>query len=186
MPRSSRHSDIVSGAISLLDHFRQDVRYALRGLRRSPGFTATVIVTLGLGIGANAARFGVIDRLMFRPYPYLRNPASVQRIYLQGTYQGRTLTTIAMPYTRYLDITKWTTSFSEVAAFDPEILAVGVGEAAEQPVLAGSSGFFGFFDARPALGRFIVASEDTLPAGANVAVLSYAFWQSHFGGRDVL
>ena len=165
----------------------QDLRYALRGLRRSPGFAATVIVTLGLGIGANAAMFGVIDRLMFRPYPYLRDPATVQRIYLQGSYQGRTLTTIAMPYTRYLDFAKWTTSFSEVAAFDPEILAVGVGEAAaEQPVLAVSAGFFGFFDARPALGRFIAASEDTIPSGANVAVLSYAFWQSHFGGRNVL
>ena len=66
----------------------QDVRYALRGLCRSPGFTATVIITLGLGIGANAAMFGVIDRLMFRPYPYLRDPDTVHRVYLQTTYQG--------------------------------------------------------------------------------------------------
>src|SRR5580693_5922171 len=61
--------------------FQQDLRYTLRGLRRAPGFTAAVIVTLGLGIGANAAMFGVIDRLMFRPYPYLRDPESVQRLY---------------------------------------------------------------------------------------------------------
>jgi predicted permease len=185
--RRDKLGDDLKWSFGWLEILQQDLRYALRGLRRSPGFAATVIVTLGLGIGANAAMFGVIDRLMFRPYPYLRNPATVQRIYLQGIYRGRTLTTIAMPYTRYLDFGKWTTSFSEVAAFYPEVLAVGVGEAAaEQPVLAVSAGFFGFFDARPALGRFIVASEDTLPAGANVAVLSYAFWQSHFGGRNVL
>ena len=170
-----------------LEILQQDVRYTLRGLRRAPGFTAAVIITLGLGIGANAAMFGVIDRLMFRPYPYLRDPAMVQRVYLSGTYQGRTLTSIAMPYTRYLDFKQWTTSFSDFAAFDPEILAVGTGDgAAEQPVLAVSASFFGFFDARPALGRFFAPEEDTLPAGANVAVLSYAYWQSHFGGRGVL
>jgi predicted permease len=170
-----------------IEVLQQDVRYTFRGLRRSPGFTAAVIITLGLGIGANAAMFGVIDRLMFRPYPYLRDPASVQRLYIRATYQGRTTTSIAMPYTRYLDFARWTTSFSDIAAFDPEILAVGVGEAAaEQPMAAVSANYFGFFDAPPALGRYFTAAEDTIPAGANVAVLSYAFWQSSFGGRNVI
>ena len=59
----------------------QDVRHALRGLRRSPGFAATVIITLALGIGANAAMFDVVDRLMFRPLAYLRDPATVHRVY---------------------------------------------------------------------------------------------------------
>src|SRR6185436_19441670 len=72
-------------SVPWLDHLQQDVRYALRGLRRSPGFTTTVVLTLGLGIGANAAMFGVIDRLMFRPFPYLRDPAQVNRVYLQTT-----------------------------------------------------------------------------------------------------
>lgn len=167
--------------------FQQDLRYALRGLRRAPGFTAAVILTLGLGIGANAAMFGVIDRLMFRPYPYLRDPASVQRLYLQGTYQGRTTTSVAMPYTRYRDFAKWTTSFSDIAAFDPEILAVGTGEAAaEQPIAAVSANYFGFFDARPTLGRYFTAAEDSLPGGADVVVLSYGFWQTNLGGRNVI
>ena len=174
----------VSRALEILS---QDLRYTLRGLRRAPGFTAAVIVTLGLGIGANAAMFGVIDRLMFRPYPYLRDPASVQRLYLQGTYQRGRLTTIGMPYTRYLDFRKFTTSFSDLAAFDPEVLAVGLGEsAAEQPIAAVSASFFGFFNAPPALGRYFGTAEDTIPAGAEVTVLSYAFWQSHFGGRNVI
>src|ERR1043165_9391875 len=87
-----------------LDHFQQDVRYALRVLRRSPGFTFAVIATLGLGIGANAAMFGVIDRLMFRPYPYLNDPGTVHRVYLRTTYRGRTSTSFVFPYTRYLDL----------------------------------------------------------------------------------
>src|SRR5262245_55843959 len=68
-----------------LDQGMSDVRYALRGLRRSPGFTATAVITLALGIGANAAMFNVVDRLMFRPYAYTRDPSSVHRIYLGDT-----------------------------------------------------------------------------------------------------
>src|SRR5688500_373551 len=70
-------------SIPSLDQFQQDVRYALRGLRRTPGFTATVIITLALGIGANVAMFNVVDRLMFRPLAYLRDPDTAHRIYWQ-------------------------------------------------------------------------------------------------------
>jgi len=99
-------------SIPWLDHLQQDIRYALGGLRRSSGFTATVVLTLGLGIGANAAMFGVIDRLMFRPFPYLRDPGAVHRVYLQTTSRGKTLTSSRFPHTRYLDLKKFTSSFS--------------------------------------------------------------------------
>src|SRR5687767_7204507 len=138
-----------------LDHLQQDVRYALRGLRRSPGFAATVIITLGLGIGANAAMFGVIDRLMFRPFPFLRDPAAVHRVYLQWNERGRAVTNFSYEYTRYLDFKKWTRSFSQFAGIAEATLAVGTGESAqEHRVAAVSASFFDFFDARPALGRF--------------------------------
>ena len=170
-----------------LDHALRDFRYALRGLRRSPGFTATVVLTLGLGIGANAAMFGVIDRLMFRPFPYLRDPGSVNRVYLVRTDRERTVTTFWTQYTRYLDLKKYTTSFSQYSVVAPLTLAVGLGDAVrERPVVAVDAGFFDFFDMRPALGRFFVAAEDSTPVGASVAVLSYGFWQSEFGRRDVL
>ena len=174
-------------SVPWLDHLQQDVRYALRGLRRSPAFTLSVIVTLGLGIGANAAMFGVIDRLMFRPYAYLRDPSQVHRVYLQYTDRDQQSTRDGMEYTRYLDLRRWTTAFSASAAYYYSTLAIGSGDAArERGVGAVSASFFSFFDARPALGRFFVAAEDTTPVGASVAVLDYGFWKTAFGGRNVL
>ena len=170
-----------------LDHLRQDLRYALRGLRRAPGFTAAVILTLGLGIGANAAMFNVIDQLMFRPFAYLRDPATVHRVYLRLPGRDRLLSAESFPYARYLDLERWTTSFSQYAAFFPTVVAVGSGVSSrERPVAAVSASYFDFFDSRPALGRFFVAAEDTTPSGANVAVLSHAYWTSELGSRDVL
>ena len=173
----------------LFDTVAQDVRYALRGIRKSPGFALAVIVTLAFGIGANAAMFGIVDRLMFRPYPYLADPAHTHRLYFQQTFRGERRTSSGgMQYTRYTDMKEWTSSFSHFAAFTSASLAVGVGDAArERRVAPVSAGFWGFFAMQPALGRFFTAPEDTVPRGADVAVLGYAFWQSEFGGSpDVL
>jgi putative ABC transport system permease protein len=164
----------------------RDLRYAARNLRRSPAFTAAVVVTLGLGIGANTAMFGVVDWLMFRPYPYLRDPSSVHRVYMRWTQRGERRTQAHTEYARYLDIARWTTSFSDHAAFAERMLAVGVGDAArERRVGVVSASFFRFFDAPPALGRYFAPDEDQIPRGANVAVLSHAFWKSAYAGRDV-
>ena len=169
-----------------LDHLMKDLRYALRGLRHSPGFTATVILTLALGIGANTAMFNVVDRLMFRPLAYLRDPGTVHGVYWQRQVGGTTRTTMSTQYARYLDLRQWTSSFSQLAGFYETNLAVGEGESSlERRVGAVSASFFDFFDADPALGRFFRAGEDVTPRGADVAILSHAFWQSEFGGRDV-
>jgi putative ABC transport system permease protein len=170
----------------LLDTIRQDIRYTLRGLRRSPAFATTVIITLGLGLGANAAMFNVVDRLMFRPLAYLRDPGAVHRIYWQTDNRGTTNTQLSTYYTRYLDLQRWTHSFDALAAFSERDVAVGDGELArERRVGVVSASFFSFFDARPVLGRFFTPDEDRTPRGADVAVISYAMWQSDFGGRDV-
>jgi predicted permease len=170
-----------------LDHAVQDIRYALRGLRRSPGFTIAVTLTLALGIGANAAMFGVVDRLMFRPFPYLRDPASVDRVYLEATYRGTARTQSIFPYTRYLDLRRATSSFSQSAGFAEWRLAIGSGESArEYQTLGVSASFFDFFDARPVLGRFFNASEDVVPRGADVVVLGHSYWRNELAGRDVL
>src|SRR5262245_23504129 len=115
---------------SVVDAFGRDLRHSSRGLLRSPGFTLAVTLTLGLGIGANAAMLGAIDRLMFRPFPYLRDPGAVHRVYFQSTLRGQRTTQSRGPYTRYLDLEQRTTSFAEFAAFTEEPLALGEGESA--------------------------------------------------------
>ena len=169
-----------------LDHLLQDLRYAVRGLRRNPAFAATVIVTLGLGIGANAAMFGVIDRLMFRPLPFLRDPERVHRVYLEYTLRNRAyLNSSGYEFTTYLDLVRFSSSFEAHAAFADPMLAVGVGQAArEMRIGVVTASFFDFFAARPALGRWFTAAESATPVGAPVVVLSHALWQTDFGGRD--
>jgi putative ABC transport system permease protein len=172
---------------ALLRYSFEELRLAARRLRRTPGFVGTVVITLGLGIGANVAMFETIDRLMFRPLAYLRDPGTVHRIYLQWQNRGATVTGMSGPYTRLIDLQKGTSAFSAFAGFSERDLAVGEGEdARELRVSAVSASYFDFFEARPALGRFFTSTEDTTPAGADVAVLSHAFWQSSFGGRNVV
>ncbi len=164
--------------------FTQDLRFAVRGLRSRPGFTLAVVLTLALGIGANTAMFSVVDRLLFRPPPMLRNPALVHRIYLASTYRGKIFNNAGVQYARYVDLTKGTTSFVRTAEFTTRKLAIGVGsDALEMHVGVVASSFFGFFDAPPTLGRYFTSAEDSTPNGTPVAVLGYGYWQTRYGGR---
>ncbi len=177
-----------SRGITWLEHAGQDLRYALRSLRRNPLFTAGVILTLGLGIGVNTTMFGIVDRLLFRTPAYLAQPELTHRVYFR--YQGRSepRVTSYLGYTRFLDLRKYTSSFSALAAYTTRDLAIGTGrESREMRVAMVSASLFSMFDAPPALGRYFVTEEDTVPAGAPVAVLGYTFWQTNYGGRaDVL
>ncbi len=168
----------------MIDTLLQDLRYALRTLAKSPGFTLGVVLTLALGIGANVAMFSVVDRMLFRPPPLLHDPSATHRVYFAMTYGGKEGTSSGTQYARYVDLTKWTTSFSRTAAFTEQDLAVGAGaEAREMRVGIVSASFFTFFDAPPALGRYFTAAEDSPPNGTAVAVLGYAFWETRYGGR---
>src|SRR5688500_549196 len=166
----------------------QDVKYAVRGIRKKPGFTIAVVLTLGLGIGANAAMFGIVDRLLFRAPSFMHAPDRVHRVYLVRTFDGKENYGRYFQYTRYEDLKRWTTSFDVTAAMSESDLAVGVGEnAREMRVGAVSAGYWSLFPVRPEIGRVFTTAEDTTPAGASVVVLSYPFWQSRYGGRaDVL
>jgi predicted permease len=171
-----------------VDTMMQDLRYALRGLRASPGFAAAVILTLGLGVGANAAMFGIVDRLLFRPPPALRDAETVHRAYFHTIVGGQQDVHRHVSIPRYFDIIRDTRSFSAFAAFQTRVLPIGVGEASrERQVGVASASFFTFFDAPPALGRYFGESDDVVPEGRKVVVLSHDFWRSEFGGRaDVI
>jgi hypothetical protein len=175
--------------VATLESVLQDLRYAARGLRMRSAFSAGVILTLGLGIGANAAMFGVVDRVLFRAPPMLREPGTVHRLYrvrLNDIRETRVDRNFSFP--TFLDVRRLaSSSFSDVAAFQTRRLAVGEREdAIEVPITIASAAYFQFFDARPALGRFFSVAEDRIPDGAPVVVLSYGFWQGRFGGRNVL
>jgi predicted permease len=168
-----------------LETLRQDLGYALRGLRRKPGFTIAVVLTLALGIGANAAMFGIVDQLLFRPPPLLRDVDRTHRIYTFETFRGKERGGSVARYARYVDFTNWTTSFARTAGYTARTMAVGVGEAArEMQIGVVSASFFGFFDAPPTLGRYFNESEDQPPSGEPVVVLGHTMWQSQYGGRN--
>jgi putative ABC transport system permease protein len=166
----------------------QDLRYAARGLRASPGFTAVVVLALALGVGANAAMFGILDRLLLRPPAYLADPGHTNLVYLGRFFDGVDRPSANMSYTRYVELTKNTRSFSQTAAFFYFDMAVGTGEeTAERKVAMVSASYWRFFDAKPAIGRFFGPDEDKVPEGSPVAVLGYNYWQSRYAGRaDVL
>ena len=166
------------------DHFVRDLRYVIRGIRRRPAFMVAVVLTLALGVGANSAMFSVVDRLLFRPPPMLRDPGLVHRVYLTRMYRGEPFHGSGVQYARYVDLARDTHSFARTATFTSRQLAIGVGtEAREMQVGVVSAGFFGFFDAPPAVGRYFTAAEDTPPTGTPVAVLGYGYWQTAYGGR---
>lgn len=171
-----------------LETFVQDLRYAVRGLRARPAFTFGVVLTLGLGIGANAAMFAIIDRLLYRAPAYLRQPGQVDRVYLSRVRDRVERIADGFQYPRYADLARWTHSFSSVAAYASRQLAVGDGDGArERRVVGATASYFDFFDATPPLGRFFTTREDSIPFGTPVAVIGYRFWQQDFGGRrDVL
>ena len=166
------------------DNLRGDVVYAIRGLRSRPGFTIAVVATLALGIGANAAMFGIVDRLLFRPPPLLKDAVTAHRVYVWDTYRGKESAGGVGRYARWRDLDSMTTSFEYTAGFTPRELGVGVGEQARVMLVSVvSADFFRFFDAPPAVGRYFTRDEDALPEGAPVMVLSWTMWQTQYGGR---
>jgi predicted permease len=170
--------------LAWIDIATQEIRYTTRALRARPGFTLAVVATLALGIGANAAMFGIVDRMLFRAPQYLRDPSSVGRVYLGSTFRGTEYVGEALEFPRYQDLTRWTSSFSQFAAIHIQPTGVGTGDASrEMSVGVASATFFEFFNLRPALGRLFTAADDALPAGERVAVVSYGYWQVEDGGR---
>ena len=171
-----------------LDVLRQDFSQALRALRKQPGFTLAVIATLALGIGANAAMFGIVDRLLLRPPAYLDDADETGRIYLYATYDGEERNANNFAYKRFTDLRDGSTSFAQMLGFFQTELVIGLGENARQAqVTMASANIWSFFTVRPVLGRFFTAEEDQLPRGAPVAVLSYSHWQDSYAeSKDVL
>ena len=164
----------------------RDLRYAVRGLTRSPGFTLAVIVTLALGIGANTTVFGVIDATLLRAPAHVEDASRVVRLYFRGNTFGemRTVPSTAFPA---LEALAGVHAFSAVAGFTDGQVSEGLGaDARPLRVRAVTASYFPLLGARPALGRWFDSTEDRL-GGTPVAVVSHTYWMRQMGGApDVL
>ena len=159
---------------------RQDLSYAARSLLRQPGFTVFVILTLALGIGANSAIFGLLDRLLLSPPPHIQDADRVVRL-LMGPGGRFTMSTTSYPV--FQDLRNNVRSFESVAAATTGQMILGRGgDATAVQGAKVSGGYFRLLGTRPALGRFFGEEEDQ-PAGAvEVAVLSHSFWREQLAG----
>ena len=158
------------------DALRDDVRYALRQLRRAPAFSAALALTFALGIGANATMFRSSMPLLFRPPAFMADADRVGRVYLRyPTPDGSERIDVNISYLRYTELREKSRAFETTAAvFQDENRIVGTGTAAEAIAVGLVSGsFWGLFDVRPAVSRFFTVDEDKAPNGTNVAVLSW-------------
>ena len=159
--------------------FWRDVRFGLRGLVRNRAFAAVALITLGLGIGANAAVYSVVNAVLLRPLPY---PDSGRIAIVWKTEPRRNLIRGATSPAEYLDWKARNRSFEQLAGWVAGYY--NLAGAAEPEQVWGAritANFFDVFQVKPAIGRGFLPEEEQ-PGHDQVAMLSYRFWQEHFGG----
>jgi len=173
---------------SLIESFLQDFRYGLRLLRKSPGFTAASILTIALGIGANATIFSMVDWLLLRPLPvhhpeqltflaFERPNSTFDNYFSYPEFQDLRAQTPAP----FADLTAYADSGWEVGGNGQEGLTVnGVTKSINAVYVTGN--YFQMLGLQPYLGRLIVSSEGSQPGADPVIVLSYRYWKSRFAG----
>jgi len=164
------------------DILRQDLRYTGRTLARAPGFTLTAVLITGLGIGANTATFSITDHVLLRPLPFAEPERLVQIWQRTPSYPQ-----IELSPPNFDDWRKSSTSFELMSAYSSDAVTFAGNDQPKR--LEGASitpEFFGILRVQPAMGRLF--QQDDMREEANkTVILSYAFWQSAFGGNsDIL
>ena len=158
----------------VLESIWGDLRFALRQMRRSPGFTITAMFTLALAIGANAVVFGVLNRIVIQPLdvPNAENLYAFETDESQVGHQS---------YPDYLDFRRRNHSFDDLAAFTITEAVLDPGENPSRVFAYESSGnYFDVLGIQPYLGRFFHANDERGPNSAPYVVLTYSYWHSHF------
>jgi predicted permease len=153
----------------------QDLRYALRQLRKSPGFTIAAVLTLALGIGANAVVFSLLNELVLRPL----NVPGGQNLYQIERAKGEP----SESYPDYVDLRDRSRSFDGLIAYEMSTAGLDSdGRTAPIWLYTASGNYFDVLGIQPYLGRFFHGSDEHGTNSAPYVVLSYAYWQSHFQG----
>jgi len=163
----------------------EDLRYSLRGLRRSPLFTIVALASLALGIGANTAVFTLMDQALLRSLP-VKHPEQIVLMSAPGPRRGHINTSyddkLTFSYPMYRDFRDHNQVFDGVLARYP--ISVNLTWHDETERTNGelvSGNYFDVLGVKAAIGRTFTADDDRTPGGHPVAILSYAFWQRHFG-----
>ena len=162
----------------MIEALRKDVAYAWRSMRQSPGFFAVAVLSLGLGVGVNAAMFAVVDALLFRPLP-VASPDTLVDVFTSGSDGDEYATT---SYPDFLDLQQRADVFSEVTGYSPMMAPLNLGDRAR--IVLGqvvTANHFTMLGIRPALGRLLDPGDDRRGA-ERVVVLSHRLWQREFGG----
>ncbi len=171
---STRERVTAADATLSLAGLARDMRYALRQLRRSPGFALTAILTLALGIGANVVVFGVLNALILQP---LHIPEANRLFEIVQKEQGN----LTQSYPDFLDYRARNTAFSGIATYRIDEAGLSTNGSAQQCWMYEASGnYFDVLGVQPALGRFFHASDEHGPNSAPFIVLSDAFWRTRF------
>jgi predicted permease len=160
--------------LQLIENLVRDLRFALRMLRKSPGFTAVAVVTLAVAIGANAVVFGVLNALILRP---LNVPQAES---LWGLERGSDKA-VNQSYPDYLDLRDRNRSFEDLAAYNVAPVGLDTGNNPSSAwILEVTGNYFDALGIQPYLGRFFHRSDEHGPNSAPYIVLTYTFWHSHF------
>jgi putative ABC transport system permease protein len=163
-----------------MESLLQDLRYALRLLRKSPGFAIASVLTLALGMGANTVMFSVLNTVLLRPLPY-PHPDRLVQIWETDSRRDDMLGSVVSPY-NFVDWRAQSQTFEQMSTYDfNSMVLTGQKTPARLSTIFVSSGFFEVFKVPPLKGRTFLSDEDQ-PGKPRVAVLGYTSWLRNFGG----
>ncbi len=157
-----------------------DLKFALRQLRKSPAFTIAAVIVLALGIGVNAAIFTLVNQMLFEPPAYER-PNEIVQLFSQDKKDPKSFRTFSYP--TYRDVREQNTVFSGLLAHDNTLVGLGEkGNTRRTVADIVSSNYFAVLGVMPAIGRAFLPEEEEPGRNGRVAIVSYGYWQKH--GRD--
>src|SRR6201987_429713 len=164
----------------------QDVRFAVRQMAKRPGFTSEIVLTMALGIGANAAIFSLLDAILLRPLPYTQ-PEGLVKIWSRFTGIGIPGDQNWVSPPEFRDYQQLNRSFSDLAAINSGAFNLGVKGSPQRVVGSSvSQNLFGMLGVQPLFGRNFLPEEGQ-PGRDKEVILSYGLWQRVFGGnRNVI
>src|SRR5687767_1457020 len=168
-------------SIGWMESFTQELRFAMRVFTKSPGFAVTAVLTLGLGIGATAAVFSVVNAVLIRPLPY-PDPDSLIGIWHSAQFQAITSRNVRLSSTMYLTYREHNRTFAEFGLWRPGAATVtGVGDPEQVRTIVVTHETLRALGVRPAFGRWFSTADDTYGT-TDTVILTDGYWQRRFGG----